>query len=119
MTTENQPMDMEAMEGGVPAIKGREVDAEKDEAEEKELHAVLDTDGLTAIDAAKIKMIDDPKMQARVIALLQSGELHQPGRSRDGEAFNAFLEAEKRMRDMNRAKVKASDKGVKLPYTNA
>jgi hypothetical protein len=70
MITENQPMDMEAMEGGIPAIKGREVDAEKDAVEEKATRPVLDTDGLIAIDAAKIKMIDDPKMQARVIALL-------------------------------------------------
>jgi hypothetical protein len=122
--TTNGPIDFEGEASGIsPNISGREIPPLDDSPEDKDEPTVVKQapvkkgdHGLTELDEEKLKEID-PKLQDRVVSLISSGVLHMPGKVKDMEAYNAFLEAEKVIRDRKRFAVRAKEDLKNLPFT--
>ena len=106
----NNPINMEDTLSEVPTnIKGREVNPDKDE---------------TTPPNTEVKNLDEhmqdilkhvPEVLKERVSKLERSELSLPGIPRDREAYEAYLGAEKMIRDISRRKTKADMNWKGLP----
>ncbi len=90
---------MEGTEGGVPAnIKGREVNPDKDSKSEPNKEIKPLNEHMTNV------LEHVPKELKDRVSKLSRAELSLPGIPRDREAYEAYLGAEKMIRDLKRRK---------------
>ena len=98
----NQPINMEDAPGDVPSdIPGREVNPDQDETTAPNTKIVPADEHMEAV----LEHIPD-ELKERVSKLTRT-ELAMPGVPRDRDAYEAYLGAEKIIRDLARRKNKA------------
>lgn len=105
----NQPIDMEGDMNTPSGIQGREVDPDKDETTAPNVETKSEDDHIKEM----LKHI--PKELHERVSKLKREELSLPGVPKDREAYEAYLGAEKMIRDLRRRKEKKemSWKGLK------
>jgi len=103
------PVDMESMEGGIPSnLEGRKVDPDKEEQTPK-------NEDIKPTDEHMAAILEHVPVELKErVSKIQREELSMPGIPRDRDAYEAYLGAEKIIRDANRreAKKKFSFKGL-------
>lgn len=100
--TNKGPVDMESMEGGIPSgLEGRKVDPDKPEEATSPNKEVVPMD-----EHMKAILEHIPEELRERVSKLQREELSMPGIPRDRDAYEAYLGAEKIMRDALRRKAK-------------
>jgi len=104
------PVSMEDMSSDVPtSIKGREVDPDIEETTKPNTKVVPMNEHMKAI----LKHV--PEELKERVSQIQREELSMPGVPRDRDAYEAYLGAEKMIRDLARRKVKADHSFKNLP----
>ena len=108
------PVDMESIEGGLPSgLEGRTVDPDRPEEMTSPNTEVKSMDEhMTAI------LEHIPEELKERVSKLQREELSMPGIPRDRDAYEAYLGAEKIMRDIERRKIKNELNFNNLPREN-
>jgi len=108
------PLDMESMEGGLPSnLEGRKVDADKPDEKTSPNTEIIPQDKHMA---ALLEHV--PEELKERVSKIQREELSMPGIPRDREAYEAYLGAEKIMRDIKRRQVKKEMNFNNLPREN-
>lgn len=108
------PVDMESMEGGLPAgIEGRTVDPD---APEETTAPNTEVKPMDQHMAAILEHV--PEILKERVSKLQREELSMPGVPRDREAYEAYLGAEKMMRDIRRREEKRALNFNNVPRQN-
>lgn len=107
---QNGPVNMEGTADAIPSsIQGREVDPDKDSKAEPN---------------TKIKNMDEhmktilehvPEILRERVSKIQRTDLSLPGLPKDREAYEAYLGAEKMIRDLKRRKQKSKMNFDRLP----
>lgn len=96
------PVDMESMEGGLPSgLAGREVDPDAPEETTAPNKEVKPMDQHMAAILEHV-----PEILKERVSKLQREELSMPGIPKDREAYEAYLGAEKMIRDIRRRQEK-------------
>ncbi len=110
MSDNKGPINMEGTEGGVPSnIRGREVDPDKDSKSEPNKE-------IKPIDEHMQSILEHiPKELKERVSNLTRAELSLPGVPRDREAYEAYLGAEKMIRDLKRRKIRKDANWDGLP----
>lgn len=104
------PVDMEGEASGVPTnIEGREVDPDKEEKVPQNTSKLEVSKHMQAI------LEHVPKELHERVSRIQREELSLPGIPKDREAYEAYLSAEKMIRDLRRRKEKAEFNWKGLP----
>lgn len=107
------PVNMESMGSETPAdIKGRVVDPDKEETTEPNKEIVTEDKHMNEI----LKHVPDA-IKERVSKLTRA-ELAMPGAPRDREAYEAYLGAEKMIRDLKRQEEKRKFNWKGIPKQN-
>jgi len=110
--SKNGPVDMEGMASDVPTIEeggGREVNPDRNEP-------VPTNKDKTPVSEHMASILEHvPEELRERVSKIQREELVMPGLPRDREAYEAYLGAEKMIRDIHRRKVKADHNFKGLP----
>ena len=108
--SQNEPINMEDTPGGVPSsIKGREVDPDKDSKAEP------NTEIKNADEYMKTILEHVPEILHERVSKIQRTDLSLPGLPKDREAYEAYLGAEKMIRDLKRREQKSKMNWKGLP----
>ena len=108
--TNNGPVDMEGQGGELVNIKGRAVDPDKDSI------AKPNTEFSEDLSEHMEKVLEHVPEPLRVgVSKITRAELSMPGNPVDREAYEAYLGAEKIMRDLKRRDIKAKMNWKGLP----
>jgi len=107
----NGPVDMEGMSSDVPTMDkgGRKVDPDKEE------QIPTNEDKKPMSEHMKAILEHVPEALKERVSKIQREELSMPGVPRDRDAYEAYLGAEKMIRDMKRREVKKNFSFKGLP----
>jgi len=108
----NGPINMEDEISEVPSVAGREVNPDVDEKVDKRSEA-------KPMDQHMARILEHvPDNLKERVSKLQREELSMPGAPRDRDAYEAYLGAEKMIRDIRRREEKAKINFNNLPRQN-